>query len=79
MLKNNLRENAPYHKLKEVLDTIELIKEKYNLDIAFDNTRTNYYCVVINVGGKTYSHPHNTYQGVIETLKLLIELKESEK
>lgn len=78
-MENKLRLNAPYYKLKEVLDLIDLIKEKYNLDIAFDNTRTNYYCVVIQLNGQVYVHPHNTYQGVIETLKLLIELKESDK
>ena len=78
-MKNNLALNKPYNKLVEVLDLIDLIKEKYNLDIAFDNIRVNYYCVLIKLNGQIYKHPYNTYQGAIETLKLLIELKESEK
>ena len=76
-MENNLRVYEPNEKVKRILNQIESIKSRYNVELAFDNTIPNKYKIMYNGGTiRGMIGQFTTYNDVIYSLTMVATILE---
>lgn len=79
-MENNIRVYEPNEKVKRILNQIEGIKSRYNVELTFDNTTPNKYKILYN--GRTTKGmvgQFTTYNDVIYSLTMVETILEDKE